>query len=96
MDTDSEVGGRTHLRLALLVGWPYKPSISPTLKKSQVMKSAILQDQLLSTSNSFAMATVNLSHVQFWQAPLNLLSSKRASPHTRENGRSGLATSQRH
>jgi hypothetical protein len=43
------------------------------------------------------MATVDLSHVQFWQPPLNPLSSKQrpASPHIRKNSRSGLATNSR-
>jgi hypothetical protein len=61
------------------------------------MKSAILQDQLLSTSNSLAMATVDLSHVQFWQPPLNPLPSKRhtALPHIRKSGKSGPTTSSR-
>ncbi|CZR65297.1 uncharacterized protein PAC_15197 [Phialocephala subalpina] len=58
------------------------------------MKSAILQDQVLSTSNSFAMATAGPSHVQlFWQPLLNPTSSKPASPHIRKNGRSGRTTS---
>jgi hypothetical protein len=42
------------------------------------------------------MATVDLSHVQFWQPPLKLTSSKRrASPHTGKNRRSGPTTSSR-
>jgi len=43
------------------------------------------------------MATVDLSHVQFWRPPLNPTSSKQrtASPHTRKNGRSGPTTSSR-
>jgi hypothetical protein len=41
------------------------------------------------------MATVDLSRMQFWQPPLNPLSSKRhtASPHIRRNGTSSLVTS---
>jgi hypothetical protein len=38
------------------------------------------------------MATVDLSHVQFWRPPLNPTPSKR---HTRKNGRSGSTTSSR-
>jgi hypothetical protein len=43
------------------------------------------------------MATVDLSYVQFWQPPLNPLSSKQrtASPHIRKNGKSGSTTSSR-
>jgi hypothetical protein len=42
------------------------------------------------------MATVDLSHVQFWRPPLNPTPSKRRSSlHTRENGRSGSTTSSR-
>jgi hypothetical protein len=42
------------------------------------------------------MATVDLSHVQFWQPPLNLSSSKqRPASHIRKNSRSGLATNSR-
>lgn len=41
------------------------------------------------------MATVDLSHVQFWQPSLNPTSSKRSSPHIRKNGRSGPTTSSR-
>jgi hypothetical protein len=41
------------------------------------------------------MATVDLSHVQFWQPLLNPLPSKRASLHTRKNGGSGSTTSSR-
>ena len=65
------------------------------LKKIAGHDISILQDQLhLSTSNSFVMATVDLSHVQFWQLPLNPTSSKRiASPHIRKNGRFGSTTS---
>jgi hypothetical protein len=64
------------------------------------MKSAVLPGPqlllILSTSNSFAMATVDLSHVQFWRPLLNPTPSKRrASPHTRKNGRSGSTTSSR-
>jgi hypothetical protein len=61
------------------------------------MKSAILPTQLLSTSNSFAMSTVDLSHVQFWRPPLKPLPSKRhtALPHIRKNGKSGSTTSSR-
>jgi len=67
------------------------------LQKIAGHEISILQDQLLlSTSNSFAMATVDLSHVQFWQPPLNPTSSKRiALPHIRKNGRSGSTTSSR-
>ena len=43
------------------------------------------------------MTTVDLSNVQFWQPPLNPISSKQrtASPHIRKNGRSGPTTSSR-
>ena len=99
---EGEVGGRVHIfSSALPVGRPFKPSISPTPStRSQVMKSAVLPGPqlllILSTSNSFAMATVDLSHVQFWRPLLNPTPSKRrASPHTRKNGRSGSTTSSR-
>jgi hypothetical protein len=62
------------------------------------MKSAVLPGppSFLSTSNSFAMATVDLSNVHFWRPPLNPTPSKRrASPHTRKNGRSGPTPSSR-
>jgi hypothetical protein len=41
------------------------------------------------------MATVDLSHVQFWQPLLNPFLSKRPSSHIRKNGRSGSTTSSR-
>jgi hypothetical protein len=98
---EGAVGGRAHIfSLALPVGRSFKPSISPTSStRSQVMKSAVLlgaQLLILSTSNSFVIATIDLSHVQFWRPPLNPTSSKcRASPHTCKNGRSSPTTSSR-
>jgi hypothetical protein len=61
------------------------------------MKLVVLQDQLLlSLIKFFHMAIVDLSHVQFWQPPLNSTSSKHtASQYIRKNGRSGLAASSR-
>jgi hypothetical protein len=83
------------------VGQPYKLFVSPTSKRKkkipQVMKSAFCKSELLlSTSHSFAMATVDLSHVQFWHPPLNPLPPKHtASLRIRKNGRSGWTTSSR-
>jgi hypothetical protein len=65
---EGEVGGRVYIfSLALPIGRLFKPSISLTpLIRSQVIKSAVLlgpQLLLLSTLNSFTIATINLSYV---------------------------------
>jgi hypothetical protein len=95
---EGEVGGWAHIFSPVLpVGRPLKPSISPTSStRSQVKKSAVLQDQLLFTSISLTMATVDLSHVQLiWQPPLKPTSSKRVLLYICKNGRSGPITSLR-
>jgi hypothetical protein len=79
---------------------PYLPLLQKKNQKvagHEISSFARTPNFFLSTSNSFAMATVDLSHVQLiWQPPLKPTSSKRrASPHTRKNGRSGPTTSSR-
>jgi hypothetical protein len=66
--------------------------------KTQVKKISILHKRLLlSLSISFAMATIDLAYVQFWQLPLNPFPPKQriTSPHVCKNGKSGSTTSSR-
>lgn len=68
------------------------------LQKISGHEISILQDPTSVVHfNSLAMATVDLSYVQFWEPPLNPLSSKRraASLHKCKNGKSGSTTSSR-
>ena len=60
-------------------------------------KISIFDTFPFSTFHSFTIATVDLSRVQFWQPPLNPLSSKQlpASLQIRKTGRSGSTKSSR-
>jgi hypothetical protein len=65
------VGGQAHIfGLVLPIGRLFKPSISPTsLIRLQVIKLVVLLEAqlfILFTLNSFIIATINLSYIQFW------------------------------